>query len=112
MDANVSLDQLRSDIIKFRDSHNWAQHDTVKNLAIAIAVESAELLDHFQWQTDIEIHEALKSKDNLKRVAMELADVFISALAFSHVLKIDISEIVRIKIKEYDENLVKEDYGP
>ncbi len=48
-------------LVAFRDARDWKGYHTPKNLAISAAVELGELLEHFQWESDEEILEAVKN---------------------------------------------------
>ena len=49
-----TIEDLRQDIVSFRDERNWKQYHTPKDLAISISLEAAELLEVFQWSgTDL-----------------------------------------------------------
>jgi dCTP diphosphatase len=98
MDERTTIAALRKRVSNFRDERNWLKNNTPKNLAISISVESAELLDHFQWKTDEQIREAVKDRQKRNQVSDELADVLILCLGFSDVMGIDISEAIDAKL--------------
>jgi NTP pyrophosphatase (non-canonical NTP hydrolase) len=80
-------------ILEFRDARNWKPFHTPRELAISIALESAELLEHFQWNpTDDQI---LRRKE---QIAEELADVLIYATYMAESLQLDIDTILCDKI--------------
>ena len=54
MSNQDSLENLRNRINTFVTERDWAQFHTPKNLAMAMIVEAAELVEHFQWDTPIE----------------------------------------------------------
>lgn len=56
-------------IVNFRDEYDWGQFHQPKDLALAINIESSELLEKFLWKTDDEA--------NVDKVKEELADVFV-----------------------------------
>lgn len=88
MDKHATFAALRKRVSDFRDERDWLKDNTPKNLAISIAVEAAELLDHFQWKTDDQIREALNDKTKKNQISDELADVLILCLSFSDVMGI------------------------
>lgn len=88
----MTLDELRAEVSKFRDKRDWAQFHTPKNLAIAIAVEAAELLDLFKWD------DGPQSLSDDAWIAMELADVVIYCLNMADVLDIDLASVVMEKL--------------
>lgn len=71
----------------FRDARDWMQFHNPKNLACSIAIEAAELLEHFQWKTPEESTEyALNSREELSE---EIADVAIYLIELADNLGID-----------------------
>jgi NTP pyrophosphatase (non-canonical NTP hydrolase) len=93
------LYELTQEIRTFADSRNWGQFHTPKNLAMAIAGEAGELAAEFQWLTPEESMGNALSSDKKKSIALEIADVQIYLLRMADVLGIDVSEVVREKIK-------------
>lgn len=91
-----SLIDLRSKINDFVAERDWAQFHAPKNLAMAMIVEAAELVEHFQWDT-IEESKTL-TPEKRAEVAHELADTFVYLLRLSEVLDIDLIEAANQKI--------------
>src|SRR5437762_8653079 len=96
MDDQTTIMELKKQVSRFRDERNWLKDDTPKNLAIAISLEAAELLEHFQWKTDQQIREAVKDGLKKNQVSDELADILIYCLGFSDVLEVDISKAIEV----------------
>ncbi len=103
MDGSITVQKLKTQVAQFRDERGWLEEDTPKNLAISISIEAAELLEHFQWKTDEQIHESLKEEVKMSQISDELADVIIYCLGFSDVLHIDISRAVERKLRKNSE---------
>src|SRR5580700_6441368 len=82
------IDQLRQMLRRFSSERDWEKFHSPKNLAIALSVEAAELLEPFQWLT-AEQSEHL-SHDQLSAVRMELADVFLYLVSLSDKLGVDL----------------------
>ncbi len=91
-----SLDHLRQKIDQFVTERDWAQFHTPKNLAMAMIVEAAELVEHFQWNTPEESLQLTPEKR--EAVSHELADTFVYLLRIAEVLKIDLIEAANEKI--------------
>ena len=91
-----SLTNLRSRIDQFVQERDWAQFHTPKNLAMAMIVEAAELVEHFQWNTPEESTQLTPEKR--EAVSHELADTFVYLLRIAEVLKIDLIEAANQKI--------------
>lgn len=87
MRGSETIDRLREQVRKFADARDWAQFHTPKNLAMALAVETAELMEHFQWLTP---QQSAALPAHAKRaVALEIADVLIYLVRLSDVLGVD-----------------------
>lgn len=99
-DADTTIQELKNLIIDFAKERNWKKHHTPKNLAISIAIEAAELMEHFQW-------DEYQEKDKAA-IADELADILIYAFNFAHVTDIDIASAYRRKLEKAGEKYPKE----
>jgi NTP pyrophosphatase (non-canonical NTP hydrolase) len=97
-DDQTTIHELRQLVEQFVSSRDWHQFHTPKNLAIALAVEAAELMEHFQWLDPQESRAV--ADDPLRRAAAgeELADVVCYALAMANELGLDVSDAVRQKM--------------
>lgn len=90
------IEQLQQRLLDFARQRDWEQFHAPKNLAMALIVEAAELVEHFQWLTEQQ-SESLP-EDKLQEVAFELADIFIYTLRLSQRLGIDLPQTVEKKI--------------
>lgn len=90
-------DDLTEDIVKFRDDRDWKQFHTPKNLAMALAVEAAELIEIFQWARDEEIEQVVR--DRRSAIEEEIADIAIFVHLFCHDLDIDLENAIRNKLE-------------
>jgi NTP pyrophosphatase (non-canonical NTP hydrolase) len=109
VDSKATLENLKQLVSQFNTERKWEIYHQPKELAIAISVESAELLDIFKWQHS----EAVTAKpENYMRIKEEMADIFILLLSLANTLNIDISDAVVSKIEKnamkYPVNI---DYG-
>lgn len=94
----ADLAQLTERFIQFRDARDWKQFHNPKDVAIALAVEAAEVLELFQWQSVQDTDKFLNQhRDKLED---ELADVLHNLLLLSHDLKIDLAEACRRKLEQ------------
>ena len=93
---NEELQALINSLREFSRERDWDQFHSPKNLASALIVESAELLEHFQWLTEAQSR-ALSTE---KRIAVgeEMADVFLYLLRLSDQLNIDLVEAAKLKL--------------
>jgi dCTP diphosphatase len=98
MDPTTTVGDLRRAVHDFIDARDWYLHHTPKNLAMSIAIETAELMEHFQWFS-IEESQALVKDDAARaEIADELADVLIYALSFANSAGIDVSNAIFRKL--------------
>lgn len=91
-----SLEELRGRINAFVQDRDWAQFHTPKNLAMAMIVEAAELVEQFQWDTPAESQQLTVEKR--EAVSHELADTFVYLLRIAEVLDIDLIDAANRKI--------------
>jgi len=97
------MKELQAKVIKFRDKRDWAQYHNPKDLAISLSLETAELLEIFQWKNHTEV-ESLKSDSDVRiKVKEELGDIFIYAFTLAHEFGLDPSEIVLDKVRLNEE---------
>ena len=85
--SDDTLTALRDALRRFAAARDWQQFHTPKNLAMALSVETAELLEHFQWLT-AEQSAGLDARTQ-RAVADEIADVLIYLTRLADVLGID-----------------------
>lgn len=98
MDDSISLGELRARVHDFVERRDWYRYHTPKNLAMSIAIEAAEIMEHFQWVTVEESHDFMRDPANKREVADELADVIIYCLSFANATGVDVSEAVLAKL--------------
>lgn len=91
------LQQLVDALRAFAAERAWAPFHTPKNLASALSVEAAELLEHFQWLT-AEQSQSLTA-DKKEQVAAEAADVFLYLLQLCDQLGIDLVAAAHVKMQ-------------
>jgi NTP pyrophosphatase (non-canonical NTP hydrolase) len=97
-DATTSVEELKQIVGRFVDQRHWKKFHTPKNLATSIAIEAAELCEHFQWLTPEESLERVGHTPAGSPIAEELADVLSYVLAMANVLNIDLDEALRMKM--------------
>ena len=98
MDAETTVGELKAAVAAFVDARAWEAYHTPKNLAMSIAIEAAEILEHFQWLTPTESADLLGDPAVHAAVADELADVLIYCLSFANQCQVDISAAVQKKL--------------
>lgn len=93
------LKNLKTDLANFSSERDWDKFHTPKNLAAALSVEAAELLEIFQWLTDEEAVNSPSNPDIKQRAEEELADIFIYLTRFADKMGIDIFAAATAKLK-------------
>jgi NTP pyrophosphatase (non-canonical NTP hydrolase) len=88
--------QLRDLVRQFVDERDWDQFHTPKNLASALTVEAAELLEHFQWLQHGRADEL--GEDKLREVRHEMADVLVYLVRLADKLDVDLMAAVQEKM--------------
>jgi len=93
----MNLEELAGRLRAFARERDWEQFHAPKNLAMALAVEAAELMEHFQWLTEQQSGELPPPAK--QQVAAELADVFIYTVRLADRLGVDLETEVEAKIR-------------
>ena len=93
----ATLAGLRDALRRFAAARDWQQFHTPKNLAMALSVEAAELLEHFQWLTPDQ--SARLDARRKRAIADEIADVLLYLTRLADVLEIDALAAARRKIR-------------
>ena len=94
----MDLTEIRKRLKSFTNKRDWERFHSPKNLSMALSVEVAELLEHFQWLTEAQS----LSADSIDRdaVAKEIADIQIYLVMLADKLGVDIERAVQEKIDE------------
>jgi NTP pyrophosphatase (non-canonical NTP hydrolase) len=99
----TSLETLRDALRQFAAERDWNQFHIPKNLAIALSVEAAELLEHFQWMPDAESSTVASEKK--ARIREEMADVLLYLVRLADKLEIDLlaaaSDKIQVNAEKY-----------
>lgn len=107
----MDISDIQKRLADFARERNWDQFHSPKNLVMALAGESAELLEIFQWLTEEQSKGIVNSEKDMTLVKEEIADVFIYLARLADKLNIDIEKEVLDKIevneKKYPVDLSK-----
>lgn len=109
-DADTTVAELRQCVAEFVSARAWEQFHTPKNLSAAIAIEAAELMEHFQWLTTEQAASAVRDDEKRAAVADELADVFIYGLSLANALDVDVSTVVLGKLVRNEQRFPVEEW--
>lgn len=93
------LDLLQRRLAAFAAARGWEPYHTPKNLAVALSVEAAELVEIFQWLTPEQSARVMERPETAHRVADEVADVLAYLLQFCEVLGVDVLDALAAKIE-------------
>lgn len=97
MDSNVTVGELRDQVARFVKSRDWEKYHNPKDLAIALSVEAAELLELFLWE---EQKPGVMDAELAEKAREELADMAIYCLSFANAQGWDLSDAVREKVRK------------
>ena len=103
-DDSTTLLELRNVVGQFVKERDWNQFHSPKNLSMALAIEVAELMEHFQWISIDESRQVTANSEKLAAIAEEIADVFCYTLALVNELNLDLSAALS---KKMDRNRAK-----
>lgn len=94
--SRPSFDDLPARLSVFARERDWEQFHSPKNLAMAVAAEAGELLEHFQWLTESDSRELPAQRRD--EVALEMADVLLYLVRLADQLGVDLVAAAHRKI--------------
>jgi NTP pyrophosphatase (non-canonical NTP hydrolase) len=97
-DRSTTIQELKERMAQFVRERDWEQFHSPKNLSMSIAIEAAELMEHFQWLT-VEQSKSLEA-EALQEIREELADIVIYALSLSNFLDVDLAQSIIDKMEK------------
>lgn len=109
-DQNTTVAELREMVRQFVDERDWRQFHSPKNLSMALAIEAAELMEHFQWITPEASRTLGEDPQRLAAVGEELADVLCYAMAIANELDLDIASTMRAKMVKNEQKYPADQY--
>lgn len=104
----ATLEELGETVAAFVARREWEAFHNPKDLALALSVEAAELLEIFRWKGREEVGAALPALR--EAIADELADVLIYALSMANAASIDLTEAVQGKLNRNEARFPVEEY--
>jgi len=96
-DAADPLRELAQALRRFADERDWDQFHAPKNLVMALSVEAAELLEHFQWMGEEESRRL--PPETLAKVGEEMADVLLYLVRLADKLDVDLVQAAKRKMQ-------------
>lgn len=98
-DGDTTIAYLREQVRAFVHERDWEQFHNPKDLAGAIAIEAAELMEVFLWMSGAQAAEAACQPGTRRRIEEELADVLILCLSLANRLDLDLAGVFLAKLR-------------
>jgi dCTP diphosphatase len=105
------IEKLTTAIREFVQQRDWERFHTPKNLAMALSVEVAELVELFQWLTPEESAALVDTPEGRAAIEDEIADIAIYLLRLAGVLGVDVESVVRAKLERNQQRFPAADGG-
>lgn len=96
----MQIQGLQKQLRDFAAARDWQPYHSPKNLAMALMVEAAELLELFQWLTTEQSHTLTREASDKEKVADEIADVFLYLLQIADKTNIELEQAVQNKLRK------------
>ena len=97
-DSATTVADLKTRVLSFVRERDWEQFHTPKNLSMALAAETGELMEHFLWATPEQSAAIAADPAKRAKIADELADVVIYALEFANITGLDVAAAIETKM--------------
>ncbi len=92
----MTIEEITARICAFRDARDWQQFHNPKDMAVAIAAEAGELMQHFVWKTPEQIPQVII--DKRAELTDEIADVAILLFELAHNLDVPLAAAMQAKL--------------
>ncbi|MBN1846610.1 MAG: nucleotide pyrophosphohydrolase [Sedimentisphaerales bacterium] len=109
-DDQTTFQQVKDCVAEFEAARRWRPFHSPKNLAMGIAIETGELLEHFQWLTTDESNQVRHDPEQMARIRHEMADVLCYLVNLALVLEVDLSEAFFQKMRLNDQKYPADQY--
>jgi NTP pyrophosphatase (non-canonical NTP hydrolase) len=109
-DEKTTLKELKDAIARFEAERDWKQFHSPKNLAMGLAIETGELLEHFQWIDSDASRQVVRDAKQMAAVKEELADVLCYLLNLALEMDVDLSEAFFEKMKRNEAKYPADQY--
>lgn len=109
-DQDTTIAELKLVMQDFVDARNWHQFHDAKNLSASIAIEAAELMEHFQWVRSEELHAIREDREQMAEIREEVADVLAYLLSFASAMEIDLAQALTAKMTKNNAKYPVDDY--
>jgi dCTP diphosphatase len=102
-DKDATIAELATLVREFSRARDWEQFHFPKDLGVALAIETGEVLEHFRFRTNDEIERLTKDPAAREALGHELADVLWALLRLAEVCGVDLSAALSEKVRLADE---------
>jgi dCTP diphosphatase len=109
-DSTSTVDDLKSLMAGFIAERQWEPFHDPKNLSTSIAIEAAELMEHFQWLRSDQLESVQGDERTMREVREEVADILAYLLSFATRMNIDLSAALEDKMRKNAAKYPAEDY--
>lgn len=99
-DSTTTVSELMKLMDAFVAERRWEPFHDPKNLSASIAIEAAELMEHFQWLRSDELDAVRRDEQTMSAIREELADILAYVLSFASTMEIDLSSALADKMKK------------
>lgn len=97
---NINVEKINNEVTKFIEARDWDQFHSIKNLSMALSVETSELVEIFQWLKEDESNNVSNNPKLKSKVEEEIADIFVYLLRIAIKSNINIEDVVLAKIEK------------
>ncbi|UCE61527.1 MAG: nucleotide pyrophosphohydrolase [Phycisphaerales bacterium] len=109
-DQTTTVTELMQLVDDFVAQRQWEPFHDPKNLSTSIAIEAAELMEHFQWLRTDQLDAVQEDAKKMAQVREEVADIAAYLLSFASTMEIDLSSALADKMKKNAVKYPKEEY--
>ena len=99
-DATTTVAELKSLVEDFVTQRAWEPFHDAKNLSCSIAIEAAELMEHFQWLRSDQLSSVREDEAQMQQVREEIADVLAYVVSFASTMEIDLASALKDKMQK------------
>lgn len=96
----MALEDLQEKFAEFKQERGWEKFHKPKNIAMSISIESAELMELFQWKDNVDIERIKSDSKLMDNIREELGDIILYSFSMAQHLDIDLEKAVEDKLEE------------
>lgn len=100
MDQKTNIHELKEKIKKYCEDRDWDQFHGAKDLATALIIESAELLEHFRFKSKKEVEELFSNEKKRNEIEEEMADILYFLVRLAQKYDVDLTKVLNKKMEK------------